>query len=378
MKRKTKRLTALLLATVTMISSPLTVFAKEDSFAGWDDEAKESVWNVMENTQWDDMQDKLIYKTTQIKTSVKARVSPEVRNMESEVKKVLKASNCSTAYAKEDYTELMLAIIQTVSNGVVSGNDPCKVNNFFPDVYVKTREDSIKILFNHLTRAFATYYNTYNTYPSIYKNDEALGVVIQGTFYGTKYIKSTQKYSVDNTEKFYKNNKELLSKSTQIVSSSFAKNVCDRYRTISANASVTYNGTVTSGMQSIANKAKNNQGIYPCTPDYCAQWVTGVYIAAKAKNIPYGNAIDMWNNYKNTGSTSKDNIPPGAIVCGSGSGYMGSIYGHVGIYIGNGLVANNVGHFSIEPLAQWCSWQSATCQGHRGWIGWVFPGGVPN
>ena len=56
---------------------------------------------------------------------------------------------------------------------------------------------------------------------------------------------------------------------------------------------------------------------------------------------------------------------------------MGSIYGHVGIYIGNGQVANNIGTFSIETLEQWCSWQTATCQGHMGWIGWVWPNNQP-
>ena len=138
-----------------------------------------------------------------------------------------------------------------------------------------------------------------------------------------------------------------------------------------------YDGTVTPLMQSIVDHAANNQGIYPCTPDMCAQWVTGIYQAAGAPTIPYGNAIDMWNNYKNTGNTSMENIPPGAIVCGSGYGTMGSIYGHVGIYLGNGMVANNRGYFSVESLEEWCSWQTATCQGHTGWIGWVFPGGVP-
>lgn len=138
-----------------------------------------------------------------------------------------------------------------------------------------------------------------------------------------------------------------------------------------------YDGTVTPLMQSIVDHAAKNQGIYPCTPDMCAQWVTGIYQAAGAPTIPYGNAIDMWNNYKNTGNTSMENIPPGAIVCGSGYGTMGSIYGHVGIYLGNGMVANNRGYFSVESLEEWCSWQTATCQGHQGWIGWVFPGGVP-
>ena len=126
----------------------------------------------------------------------------------------------------------------------------------------------------------------------------------------------------------------------------------------------------------ICEIAKNNQGTIPCTPDMCAAWVSGVYQAA---GLPYptGNAIDFWNKWKSSGSTSKDNIPLGAVVCGSGSGYMGSIYGHVGIYIGNGKVANNIGTFSVETLDQWCSWQTATCQGHTGWIGWVWPNNQP-
>lgn len=138
-----------------------------------------------------------------------------------------------------------------------------------------------------------------------------------------------------------------------------------------------YDGVETDLMKRIAAIARENQGLYPCEPDMCAAWVTGVYQAAEAPEIPWGNGIDMWNTYQNTGNTSMENIPPGAVVCGSGSGPMGELYGHVGIYIGNGLVANNVGRFSIETVEEWASWQTATCQGHTGWIGWVYPGGVP-
>lgn len=137
-----------------------------------------------------------------------------------------------------------------------------------------------------------------------------------------------------------------------------------------------YDGTVTPLMAKIADTARNNAGTYPCTPDMCAAWVTGVYQAAGAPVIPMGNAIDMYNAFASTGNSSQDNIPPGAIVCGSGSGYMGELYGHVGVYIGDGMVANNLGYFSVQTLAEWCSWQTANCQGHVGWIGWVYPGGV--
>ena len=149
------------------------------------------------------------------------------------------------------------------------------------------------------------------------------------------------------------------------------------YEEYKKSGSGNYDGVETELMKRIAAIARENQGLYPCTPDMCAAWVTGVYQAAEAPEIPYGNAIDMWNTYQNTGNTSMENIPPGAIVCGSGSGAMGALYGHVGIYIGNGLVANNIGRFSIETVQDWASWQTATCQGHTGWIGWVYPGGVP-
>lgn len=146
---------------------------------------------------------------------------------------------------------------------------------------------------------------------------------------------------------------------------------------IKSTTEVNYDGTVTDEMERIKTIAFQNKGIYPCDPDMCAQWVTGVYIAAGINPPPYGNAIDMWNHYKHTGSTDMNNIPPGAIVCGSGAGYMGSMYGHVGIYVGNGLVAHNLGRHVIEPLSDWSTWQTANCQGHVGWIGWVYPPGVP-
>jgi hypothetical protein len=149
------------------------------------------------------------------------------------------------------------------------------------------------------------------------------------------------------------------------------------YEEYQKGGSGSYDGVETDLMKRIAAIARENQSLYPCEPDMCAAWVTGVYQAAEASEIPWGNGIDMWNTYQNTGNTSMENIPPGAVVCGSGSGPMGELYGHVGIYIGDGLVANNVGRFSIETVEDWASWQSATCQGHTGWIGWVYPGGVP-
>ncbi len=133
----------------------------------------------------------------------------------------------------------------------------------------------------------------------------------------------------------------------------------------------------------VANIAKNNRGTYPCTAGYCAAWVSGVYDAA-GLGRPSGNAIDYWNQWKDSGSTSSENIPVGAVVVGSGSNNPegGKRYGHVGIHIGNGMIAHNIGHHDICSLAQWVA---GSCKGtmfpqyggYHGYIGWVWPFGKP-
>lgn len=126
----------------------------------------------------------------------------------------------------------------------------------------------------------------------------------------------------------------------------------------------------------IAAIAKNNQGTQPCIGGYCAKWVSGVYQAA-GMGYPGGNAIDFWTRWGAKGSTRMDNIPVGAVVVGSGSGSeLGNKYGHVGIYIGNGLVADNVGYHRIISIWEWASYNKGTCNGYQGYIGWVWPYGT--
>lgn len=130
---------------------------------------------------------------------------------------------------------------------------------------------------------------------------------------------------------------------------------------------------VTDNQKKVARIAKNNQGTYPCTANYCAAWVSGVYAAA-GLGYPGGDAIDFWLQWKNSGSTSIDNIPVGAVVVGSGSGsYMGNRYGHVGVYIGDGKVADNVGYHRIISIEDWAKSQVGYCRGYHGYIGWVWP-----
>ncbi len=144
------------------------------------------------------------------------------------------------------------------------------------------------------------------------------------------------------------------------------------------NQNNNYNsGNASSGKaQLVAEYARTNNGTFPCTYGWCAAWVSGIYAKAGV-TPPHGNAIDYWNKWSYSGGTGKYNIPVGACVISSGAGFLAETYGHIGIYIGNGLVANNVGYLRIESIDSFDYSATATCQGHTGYIGWVWPNGIP-
>lgn len=109
---------------------------------------------------------------------------------------------------------------------------------------------------------------------------------------------------------------------------------------------------------------------------YCAKWVNDMYEIAFGPGTcsRYGSA---WLDWRANGvSTSIEDVPLGAAVYGSGWGYpgMGNMnpYGHVGIYIGDGMVADYSG---IHNLKSWAAQQNALCNGHIGWLGWGWVSG---
>lgn len=107
---------------------------------------------------------------------------------------------------------------------------------------------------------------------------------------------------------------------------------------------------------------------------YCQAWVADVYEKAGQPRISSccaSTAADKW-----VVSQDKNNIPLGACVYGhayirsdgSQTQCGGREAGHVGIYIGNGQVASNVGGIQIESLDSWTS--------TYGWKGWGWNGGT--
>lgn len=108
----------------------------------------------------------------------------------------------------------------------------------------------------------------------------------------------------------------------------------------------------------------------------CQKWVRLVYAKAGLGNASY---LTAYKAYKaNCVSKRKDNIPIGAAVYGTGSG-TGA--GHVGIYIGNGMVMDNVGSIKTQTLEEWIAWQErkpTSIPGVKpGWLGWGWQSGSP-
>lgn len=106
-------------------------------------------------------------------------------------------------------------------------------------------------------------------------------------------------------------------------------------------------------------------------PGWCAMWVTQVYQNAGIGFIG-GNANDMYRNFTYTSDRSK--LKVGMIVavesCSTG-GELGRTYGHVGIYIGDGKVMDNIGQIRVTSLDNWIA---TCCQSSP--VGFGFPPNV--
>lgn len=104
---------------------------------------------------------------------------------------------------------------------------------------------------------------------------------------------------------------------------------------------------------------------------WCAMWVSQVYQNAGIGYIG-GNANDMYRNYTFTSDRSKLKVGMLVAVESSSSGSTaGLTYGHVGIYIGDGKVIDNIGRIRVTTLDDWIA---TFCKHHP--IGFGFPPNV--
>ena len=152
-----------------------------------------------------------------------------------------------------------------------------------------------------------------------------------------------------------------------------------------ANKNNSYSGGSSSGggsyapgtPQQNAGSGKQQAVVNACysTPspgqNWCAAWVTNVFRNA---GVGYfgGNACDMFNAW--CYSSDRSALQVGMIVADSshsGTGAPGLLYGHVGIYIGGGIVMSNEGAITSKLLDSFISFYGTGSGVRWGWLGGI-------
>lgn len=111
--------------------------------------------------------------------------------------------------------------------------------------------------------------------------------------------------------------------------------------------------------QKILEVAQNSEAYgIEARQGYCLAWVFGVYEKAFGQSGSACCAFDA--GYKYGVSNDFSDIPVGAAIYGEGTSYE---YGHVGIYIGDGKVADNIGYVRITTLDYWMAENQGICWG---------------
>lgn len=97
-----------------------------------------------------------------------------------------------------------------------------------------------------------------------------------------------------------------------------------------------------------------------------AMWVGQVYNNA-GFGYPTGNANDMYYTYCH--SNNKNELKVGMLIAvpTHNRTASGSVYGHVGIYIGHGQVMENIGRINIQKLDEWIAYY-----GEKAEVRWGF------
>ena len=129
-------------------------------------------------------------------------------------------------------------------------------------------------------------------------------------------------------------------------------------------------GTATALQVRVAQNAGNGNSTFPPLYNWCAAWVSGVY-GYTGITPPHGDAIEYWNKWNASGSSDYTTTPIGAAVISSSH----PTYGHIGIYLGGGVVASNLGYVKIETIESFGSTRTV-CQGKQGFVGWVWPNNI--
>lgn len=99
---------------------------------------------------------------------------------------------------------------------------------------------------------------------------------------------------------------------------------------------------------------------------YCARWVDCVYMAAGYRHFD-GDARDFY--WQKCTISDLNLLEPGMVIGVPSHTHtaLGKIYGHVAIYMGNGMVRENLNSVVDTPLSSWLAYYQTTYPAKCGW-----------
>ena len=101
-------------------------------------------------------------------------------------------------------------------------------------------------------------------------------------------------------------------------------------------------------------------------PGLCSEWIAQVYERAGFRNV-HTDACDYYWDFCKYTDYSQLKVGMVIAVPSHMHNYMGRIYGHVCIYIGNNQVMDNVGHIRTLDMGYWLDYYSTTYKPKWGW-----------
>lgn len=384
MKKWKQVITVMILLTTIVVTSVQPTFAKETvtveqvgkededekekkKFRGWDDISKRDALDVYSMTNWARYSKELLFKRGVSKVKA-VNLSPEVESLREQVKKILSEMDESYGiFPNEDYTELMLALIQ-VLGGASNSNDPANVVKYI-NPKLKPGMNSIKSI-RELFKRLSAVESCHNEGVDLYKNDEKLQSVMQGVVFTPNYTRMNKEYSLENAKKYKEKFSEDLYGNP---SADFAAKVSEHYSTTSVTGGFgEFVGgeefdKATEAQKNLVNTAYNT----PFAGDnLCATWVSNVFERA-GQPRPGGDANTFAMSYVS------GELKVGMLIATDHSGPTGASweYGHIGIYIGDGKVMHNesssTGNLpngcTITDLDAWISHYAYQCNPKIGW-----------
>ncbi len=101
-------------------------------------------------------------------------------------------------------------------------------------------------------------------------------------------------------------------------------------------------------------------------PGLCSEWIAQVYERTGFRNV-HTDACDYYWDFCKYTDYSQLKVGMVIAVPSHIHTYMGRIYGHVCIYIGNNQVMDNVGHIRTLDMGYWLDYYSTTYKPKWGW-----------